>query len=174
MDVGTWTDHGQVFASSSGAAYNAIDPNFLLGADGNYYLTFGSFWSDIYQLRLHSNLLSTLSSPYQVAYNGTGSHAMEGATLYYRSPYYYLFFSSGVCCGYTTSKPAQGEEYRINVCRSSSASGPYVDATGKSCKSGGGTAVLTSHGTVYGPGGQGVLVDSAYSGSILYYHYSKF
>lgn len=29
-----------------------------------------------------------------------------------------------------------------------------VDANGKSCSAGGGTIVLESHGTVYGPGGQ--------------------
>lgn len=35
----------------------------------------------------------------QVAYNSSGAHSLEGASVYYRSPYYYLFFSSGTCCG---------------------------------------------------------------------------
>lgn len=39
-----------------------------------------------------------------------------------------------------------------------------------SCTAGGGTAVLESHGTVYGPGGQGVFADPTY-GAVLYYHY---
>lgn len=117
---------------------------------------------------------SVASSSYQIAYNSSGSHAEEGSFIYYRSPYYYLFFSAGICCGYDTDKPAAGEEYSIRVCRSESVSGSYVDATGTSCTSSGGTVVLASHGNVYGPGGQGVLVDSAYDGAVLYYHYGKF
>lgn len=174
MDVGTWTDHGAVLSSSSGAAYNVIDGNALVGADGRYYLTFGSFWNDIHQLRLHSDLLSTLTGPYQIAFNATGAHAEEGAYIYYRSPYYYLFFSSGICCGLDVNTPATGEEYRINVCRSLAPNGPYVDKNGVSCKDGGGTTVLASHGTVYAPGGQGVFADSSLRGSVIYYHYSEF
>lgn len=59
------------------------------------------------------------------------------------------------------------------VCRSSSVSGPYVDATGKACTASGGTTVLASHGTVYGPGGQGIFADSAQGGAVLYYHYGE-
>jgi arabinan endo-1,5-alpha-L-arabinosidase len=109
----------------------------------------------------------------QIAYNATGSHAMEGPFIYYRSPYYYLFFSAGICCGYQTTKPAPGEEYSVRVCRSSSVTGPYTDASGKACTSGGGTKVLESHGNIYGPGGQGILVDTAYDGAVLYYHYGE-
>lgn len=116
---------------------------------------------------------SVAASATQIAYNATGSHAMEGPFVYYRSPYYYLFFSAGICCGYQTTKPAPGEEYSIRVCRSPNVNGPYTDASGKSCTAGGGTKVLESHGNVYGPGGQGVLVDTAYSGTVLYYHYGE-
>lgn len=42
------------------------------------------------------------------------------------------------------------------VCRSTSATGGFVDASGKACTGGGGTVVLQSHDFVYGPGGQGV------------------
>jgi len=35
--------------------------------------------------------------------------------------------------------------------------------------SGGGTIVLSSHGNIYGPGGQSVIADS--DGDILVYHY---
>lgn len=45
-----------------------------------------------------------------------------------------------------------------------------VDADGVSCLSNGGTLVLGSHGTVYGPGGQGVY-DDPELGPIVYYHY---
>ncbi|KAI5797809.1 glycosyl hydrolase [Geopyxis carbonaria] len=172
MDVGTWTDLGATgIASSSGSAYNAIDGNLVATASGGYAMTFGSFWSDLYQVPMASTPTATAGTSVQVAYNGTGSHALEGPYVFYRSGYYYLFFSSGVCCGYDSSRPAQGEEYRINVCRSTSVNSGYVDKNGKSCTSGGGSTVLASHGNVYGPGGQGVFADTNSGGTILYYHY---
>lgn len=114
-------------------------------------------------------------SAYNIAYNSSSDHAEEGSFIYLRGStgYYYLFFSAGACCGYDTSKPASGEEYSIRVCRSTSVSGPYVDANGVSCTAGGGTIVLASHDYVYGPGGQGLLVDSTYGGVVLYYHYGE-
>ncbi|KAB5578186.1 glycoside hydrolase, family 43 [Coniochaeta sp. 2T2.1] len=172
MEAGSWTDHGSTGISSSpGKAYNAIDPN-LIQAGSSYYMNFGSFWADIYQAPMNAAATAPSSSSYQIAYNSSGSHAVEGAFMYYRSGYYYLFFSSGTCCGYDTSKPSTGNEYRIHVCRSTNVNGPFVDKTGKSCTAGGGTVVLESHSYVYGPGGQGVVADSNY-GTILYYHYAN-
>lgn len=172
MEAGSWTDHGSTgISSSSSKAYNAIDPN-LIKAGSSYYMNFGSFWADIYQAPLNSAATGAASSSYQIAYNSSGSHAVEGSFMYYRSGYYYLFFSSGTCCGYDTSKPSAGNEYKIYVCRSAAVNGPFVDKSGKSCTAGGGTVVLESHGYVYGPGGQGVVADSTY-GTVLYYHYGK-
>jgi len=34
--------------------------------------------------------------------------------------------------------------------------------------------VLASHDYVYGPGGQGILVDATYGGAVLYYHYGMY
>lgn len=52
------------------------------------------------------------------------------------------------------SKPATGAEYKIMMCRSTSATGGFVDKSGVSCTANGGTVLLASHGTTYGPGGQ--------------------
>lgn len=79
-----------------------------------------------------------------------------------------------VIVGLDQNRPKQGEEYRIMVCRSRSATGGYVDRTGRSCLSGGGTTVLASNGNTYAPGGQGVFADPASGGTILYYHYSQY
>jgi hypothetical protein len=121
---------------------------------------------------MNAGATAATGSSYQIAYNSSGSHAVEGSFMYYRSGYYYLFFSSGTCCGYDTSKPSPGNEYKIYVCRSATVNGPFVDKSGKSCTAGGGSIVLESHGYVYGPGGQGVMADSSY-GTVLYYHYGK-
>lgn len=175
MDVGTWTDHGAAgVTSSSGKSYNAIDPNLVL-AGSTYLLTFGSFWGDIYQVAMKNPPLGTAgSASYNVEYDPAGTHPSEGSFVYKYGSYYYLFFSSGICCGYDTSKPAAGAEYKIKVCRSTSATGGFVDQSGKTCSgtSGAGTIVLQSHDYVYGPGGQGVYNDPTY-GVVIYYHYGK-
>jgi len=174
MDVGTWTDHGSSgVGSSSGSAYNAIDGSLVALSGGGYHLSFGSFWNDIYTVAMTNPPTAASGSSTHIAYNSSGTHAVEGSYTFFRSPYYYLFFSSGQCCGLDTSPPAQGDEYRINVCRSESVTGPYVDKNGVSCLSGGGTTVLASSGTTYAPGGQGVFADTNSGGTILYYHYSN-
>jgi arabinan endo-1,5-alpha-L-arabinosidase len=66
------------------------------------------------------------SSSYNIAYNSSGTHAEEGSYMFYYSGYYYLLISSGICCGYDTSLPAPGYEYRIIMCRSTSATGGFV------------------------------------------------
>ncbi|KAJ0414302.1 glycosyl hydrolase, partial [Aspergillus carlsbadensis] len=169
MDIGTWTDHGSTrIQSDASKSYNAIDGN-LFNDKGNLLMNFGSFWNDIYQVPMQSPT-SAGSSLTNIAFQPAGEHAVEGAYMYKYGDWYYLFFSEGKCCSYTTSMPAAGEEYKIKVCRSSSATGGFVDADGVSCTNGGGTIVLESHDNVYGPGGQGVFTDPTL-GPVLYYHY---
>jgi arabinan endo-1,5-alpha-L-arabinosidase len=155
--VGTWTDLGATgVASDPSKSYNAIDPNLIRDDGGNYFLTFGSFWGDIQRVRMTPTKVN--GDVYQVAYDPNDT-AMEGAYVFKYGSYYYLFYSKGQCCGYDTNKPAAGKEYKIMVCRSTSAVGPFVDKNGVSCRNGGGTVVLESHDWVYGPGGQGVYQD---------------
>ncbi|OQE13774.1 hypothetical protein PENFLA_c043G08503 [Penicillium flavigenum] len=170
MEPGSWTDHGSTgILSSSSKNYNAIDAN-LFNDGGSYYMNFGSFWHDIYQAPMNSAATKVASSSYNVAYDPSGTHAVEGAYMYKHGSYYYLFYSAGTCCGFDTSRPASGEEYKIKVCRSTSPTSGFVDKSGVACTNGGGTVVLESHGNVYGPGGQGVFTDSSL-GPVLYYHY---
>lgn len=171
MDAGSWTDHGSINLPQS-SAYNTIDPN-LITANGVNYLSFGSFWGDIYQIQLGSLTSASGTSPKQIAYNSTSSHPLEGSFQIYRAPYYYLFFSSGDCCDQPPNLAKPGNEYKMMVCRSSSPTGPFVDKAGKNCVTqNGGTQILASHDDVYAPGGGGVLTDPQL-GHVLYYHYSK-
>ncbi|KAK8219195.1 hypothetical protein M8818_000927 [Zalaria obscura] len=159
MDPGSWTDHGSIGVSSTSAKpYNAIDAN-LVPVGSTYLLNFGSFWHDIYQVPMATVPTRAGGASYNIAYNSSGDHGIEGSYMVQQGNYYYLFFSSGQCCGYDTERPAPGGEYKIMVCRSSSATGGFVDQNGASCTNGGGTVVLQSHGIVYGPGGQGVYED---------------
>lgn len=129
MEADSWTDHGSTgVASTSAVTYNAIDPN-LIDAGGTYYLNFGSFWDDIYQVPMNSDATESSSSSYNIAYDPTGDHAVEGSYMYQYGDYYYLFYSAGICCGYDTSMPAAGQEYKIKVCRSTSVSGGFVSCS---------------------------------------------
>ncbi|OKP11114.1 hypothetical protein PENSUB_3484 [Penicillium subrubescens] len=159
MDLSSWTDHGSIgIQSSSSKPYNAIDGN-LFDDGGKYYMNFGSFWHDIYQAPMNSAATTVSSSAHNIAYNPSGAHAVEGSFMYKHDGYYYLFYSAGICCGYDKSRPASEQEYKIKL-----------DKNGVACTNGGGTVVLESHGTVYGPGGQGVFIDPTL-GPVLYYHY---
>lgn len=128
MEPGSWTDHGSTgLSSTTGDLYNAIDANPLPTSAGENVLTFGSFWGDIFQTPLNADLLTvTGASPYQIEFNDTGTRPSEGGYVVEREGYSYLFFSSGVCCGYDATRPAAGEEYKIMVCRSSTVDGEYV------------------------------------------------
>ncbi|KAJ5909429.1 hypothetical protein N7504_004072 [Penicillium tannophilum] len=172
MELDSWTDHGSVgIQSSSSKDYNAIDPS-LIEVDGTYYMNFGSFWDDIYQVEMNSAATAASGSSYNIAYYPDGTHPEEGSYMYKYGDYYYLFYSWGICCDYSDDLPASGQEYHIKVCRSTSATGSFVDADGTDCTDGGGTIVLESHGEVYGPGGQGVYDDPTY-GTVLYYAYTN-
>lgn len=66
--------------------------------------------------------------------------------------------------------------YSIRVGRSKDVRGPFVDREGRHLTEGGGTIVYASnHGTVYAPGGLGILPEKKQESrpDILYFHYSK-
>ncbi|KAG7378110.1 hypothetical protein PHYPSEUDO_010548 [Phytophthora pseudosyringae] len=169
LDVGTWEDAGSTsITSDASKPYNAIDPN-LVEADGGYYLTFGSYWQGIHQAHMRDPPVLSSSTPAQIGF-ASNFEVLEGPFVFQHGDFYYLFTSKGKCCGYDKAKPAAGKEYRILVCRSSTATGGFVDKEGVDCTKDGGTVVLESHDNVYGPGGQGVF-DDPKLGPILYYHY---
>lgn len=158
LDVGTWTDLGSTGVESvEGTPYNAIDPN-LINAGGTWYMNFGSFWEDLFQVPMNDPPEQANGTPNQIAFDPVTT-AVEGVAMFQQGEFYYLFYSKGSCCGYDAELPAPGEEYKIMVCRSDSPTGGFVDANGTPCTEGGGTVVLESHGSVYGPGGQGVYDD---------------
>jgi arabinan endo-1,5-alpha-L-arabinosidase len=129
MDVGSWTDLGSTGVESvSGSNFNAIDGN-LQSANGKFYMNFGSFWSDLFQIEMTATptkVAKAVTSATQIAFVPTSPQAQEGGFGYRYGNYYYLFFSVGSCCGYDTNRPAAGKEYKIQVCRSSNVSGPFV------------------------------------------------
>lgn len=198
MDHGSWNEVGQLkipannaklanHASSDG--YNILDASLLVVPDNEaesdrYYLSFGSYYDGLYQTELMSPLdLQSNVSVDQMNHleiNTTGAHSTEGSFQWAwptdgsATTKYYLFFSSGQCCKFKQmGVPPPGDEYKIMVCRADAPTGPFTDKDGRSCLTdNGGTMVLGSHGTVYAPGGQGVMYSDELNSTVLYYHYT--
>ncbi|KAH7128705.1 glycosyl hydrolase [Dendryphion nanum] len=184
MDLHSWTDHGSM-AFPLSPTYNLIDPHLFTDPDdanSPYYFTFGSFWDDIFLTELPRSLLTAKAknsnelSLVNIVRNSTEKAAVaEGAFTWKYDEYFYTFFSSGWCCNTPPDLAPTGHEYKIMVCRAEKAKGPYVDEAGRDCeKESGGTLVLGSHGDVYAPGGQGVMVlDEEEGRPVIYYHYVR-
>lgn len=182
LELGTWTDHGSMHLPQS-SAYNLIDPFvFQDGEDANarIYFTWGSYWSGIQQTELthHDELIAWASKETQIVNiisNTTSSPSVvEGAIQWKDGEWYYIFFSVGQCCRTEKELAPPGDEYHIVVCRSDAVTGPYLDVDKKDCmRENGGTTVLASHGDVYAPGGQGVMIHPDNERTVMYYHYGR-
>jgi arabinan endo-1,5-alpha-L-arabinosidase len=161
---GTWTDYGKVVESTASSGWNAIDPNLTVTPSGEWWLSFGSFWSGIKMVRINSSTGKRADGTmYSVAERFTNSKSIEAPYIYHHGGYYYLFVSFDFCCRGASST------YRIMVGRSTSVTGPYVDRAGTAMTAGGGTEILASHDSIHGPGHPAVFADG--SQDVLVYHY---
>ena len=157
---GSWTNQGLVIESSSALNYNAIDPNLVVDAGGQWWLSFGSFWTGIKLIRIDPATGKRADSAVvSVAQRTTANGAVEAPFIYRHGGFYYLFVSFDLCC-----RGAQST-YRVMVGRSTAITGPYADRNGVAMTSGGGTEILAGHGSIHGPGHQAVIED------VLFYHY---
>jgi arabinan endo-1,5-alpha-L-arabinosidase len=162
---GSWTNRGLVISSNGSNNYNAIDPNLIVDQQGQWWLSFGSFWTGIKMIRLDpaTGLRSTSDTGVRSLASRPGSTAIEAPFIFRHGSFYYLFVSFDLCCRGANST------YRIMVGRSTSLTGPYTDRNGTPMTSGGGTQVLARHDSIIGPGHQAVLSDV--DGTVLVYHY---
>jgi arabinan endo-1,5-alpha-L-arabinosidase len=163
---GSWTNQGLIIESSTAVDYNAIDPNLIVDAGGQWWLTFGSFWTGIKMIRLDpaTGRRSTSDTAVRALATRTANgRAIEAPVIFRHGNFYYLWVSFDLCCRGADST------YRVMVGRSTSVTGPYVDRNGTAMTSGGGTQVLAGHGSIHGPGHQAVLADT--DAEVLFYHY---
>jgi arabinan endo-1,5-alpha-L-arabinosidase len=150
-----WTDQGPVIESTTGSAFNCIDPSVTFDASSNLWMSFGSFWNGIYlvQLNAATGLRNTTNTTvYSLATdNAASGDPIEASYLYYYGNYYYLFVNWGTCCDGVDST------YNIRVGRSTSITGPYIDQNGVNMLSSGGTLFLETTGKYIAPGQIGIL-----------------
>lgn len=136
---GDWSDHGPIIQTGTGKGSgkypfngaNAIDPSIVVSG-GTPFLNFGSYWSGIWQVPLSDDFVSLgqnyksdsthlAAEPDAMMPGGdnpdpncrddSGSHPIEGSFISYHFPYYYLWFSHGICCDLNPdSLPAAGDE----------------------------------------------------------------
>jgi arabinan endo-1,5-alpha-L-arabinosidase len=158
-----WTDQGPVIQSTSGAAYNTIDPGLVWDASTNLWMNFGSYWSGIYLVQLNplTGLRISAGSPtYQLAYNSS----IEASYIYRRGSFYYLFVNWGSCCSGVNST------YNIRVGRATTVTGPYLDRNGVNMVSSGGTLFLRGTGKFSGPGHMGIISENGQDWFTYHYY----
>ncbi|WP_239117448.1 arabinan endo-1,5-alpha-L-arabinosidase [Paractinoplanes ferrugineus] len=160
--AGSWSNQGLVLESTTSSNFNAIDPNLYVDPAGNWWLSFGSFWTGIKQVQLNASTGKRLDGTIR-SLAGRGGGAIEAPFLFRHGSYYYLFVSFDQCCKGASST------YRIMVGRSTSVTGPFVDKNGTAMTNSGGSEILAGHGSIHGPGGQSVYSDA--DADVLVYHY---
>ena len=172
-----WEDKGLVVSSCEKDNFNAIDPAVCKDENGKDYLIFGSFWKGIMLLALDENGLPLKEEkPLCIASRGNGGknplrdeNPIEGAFIFKRGEYYYLFASHDFCCRGTAST------YHIVLGVSKDIKGPYLDASGYEMLCGGGTTLRdgSSFTRWAGPGHNTVFHDTDGKDYLIYHAYDR-
>ncbi len=165
--AGPFIDYGKVVDYKSLGTLNSIDPNYFDDGDAKYLL-WGSLGGGIDIVRLSDDGLSVAKDAKK---KHLAARNMEGAYLYKRNGFYYLFASKGKCC--------EGEKstYRLVVARSEKPDGPYYGPDGQKFTSMSYDNVIlqaTEGGAFVGPGHNAEIVtDSKGKTWMLYHSYWK-
>lgn len=114
LGTGFWKDHGYIINTGTGPGSqsapfntsNAIDAHvFIDPKDGAAYMSYGSFFSGLWQVPLTNDLLH-LKSPEKLDARRLATtlskkrNDEEGSFMSYKAPYYYFWFSRGKCCNF--------------------------------------------------------------------------
>ena len=166
--AGPWTDSGAPVVEprrGAGAADDFLwtfDPTAVTDTDGSQWLFYGSYYGGVFATRMTADGRRTAGAATQVAID----NKFEGAYVVRRGGYWYLFASTANCC----AGPTTG--YSVQVGRSRSLTGPYVDREGTplTASRAGGTPVLTQNGNQWvGAGHNAVVTDLAGQDWIAYH-----
>ncbi|PAD38031.1 arabinan endo-1,5-alpha-L-arabinosidase [Terribacillus sp. 7520-G] len=157
IQSGNWRDDGLVIRSTPANDYNAIDGDLVIDANGEPWLSFGSFWSGIKLTKLDKNTMKPTGTIHSIAARpNVPNNPIEAPNITYRNGYYYLFVSFDHCCRGVDS------DYKIAVGRSKNITGPYVDKNGRNMLDGGGTIFDAGNERWIGPGHQDVYDNNVF------------
>lgn len=126
---GPWEDLGEVIKTDVTDRVNAIDPNVIYDAEGNLWMSYGSFWSGICIVQLNKNTGKPLKRGFgrelgkPIASRASSVHgAIEGPYIIYNPDFkkYYLF----------VSYDSLFNDYNVRVGRADTIDGPYRDSNG--------------------------------------------
>lgn len=169
-----FTDHGKLFRSTEIGVKNSIDPCYVEEFDKKY-LIWGSF-NDICMVELTDDALavknfSPINNPQP---NGSWKRhtgvtklaggAFEGAMIYKRGKYYYLFCSVGSCC------EGENSTYRTVVGRATKLTGPYLNKQGGSMIDNNYTTIISGDSRWKGPGHNSEIITDDEGQTWLLYH----
>ncbi|RTQ48153.1 T9SS type A sorting domain-containing protein [Hymenobacter gummosus] len=165
-----WVDQGEVVSSTTGSACNAIDPAVVTDASGGLWMSYGSFFKGLGLIKLDATTGKRSGSGFYwlagnvaadgVTRNNSGS---EAPYIVRNGGYYYLFLNKGACCQGSNST------YYIQVGRSTSITGPYLDRNGVDMNRNGGTTLIATQGNYVGPGHVGLFIEGG--ANYLTHHY---
>lgn len=154
-----FTDCGKMFCSTEIGVQNSIDPCYVKDK-GKKYLIWGSF-RRLYMGRLTKDGKRIKNPSHLTQVAGT---AFEGAMVYKRKGYYYLFASVGTCCEGAKST------YHTVVGRSKKLSGPYVDRQGGRMLDNHYETVIKGNDRWKGPGHNSEIITDKEGDTWLLYH----
>ncbi|SNR86091.1 MULTISPECIES: family 43 glycosylhydrolase [Hymenobacter] len=165
-----WVDQGEVVSTTSSSAANAIDPAVVTDASGGLWMSYGSFFKGIGLIKLDATTGKRSGTSFYwlagnvaadgVTRNNSGS---EAPYIVRNGSYYYLFINKGACCKGSSST------YYIQVGRSTSITGPYLDKNGVDLNKNGGTTLIATSGNYVGPGHVGLFIENG--ANYLTHHY---
>ena len=173
-----FTDKGKVFRSTEIGVKNSIDPCYVEEFDKKY-LVWGSF-NDICIAELTDDALGikgfkAINNPQPngswIRHKGVtklAGGAFEGAMIYKRGQYYYLFCSVGSCCN------GENSTYKTVVGRSTKLLGPYTSKSGGDMKSDNYTTIISGNDRWKGPGHNSeIITDDNGDDWLLYHSYDR-
>jgi arabinan endo-1,5-alpha-L-arabinosidase len=155
-----WIDQGVVVFSDASSDANCIDPSLFEDKEGKLWLTYGSYFGGIRIIELDPTTgLSKNSTKYSVA-----SGDCEASYVINHGDYYYLFINRGTCCQGVSST------YHIQVGRSESPTGPFLDKNNHNLNAGYGSTILGTSGSFIGPGCLGYYVENGIEWATFHYY----
>jgi len=160
---------GKIITTTNGLTNDNIDACVRYDLDGTLWMFWGSTYG-IYRQKLSEDGLTLDSEDTKehvagklLSQDSSRATVFEGAYLYRREGYWYLFVSAGKYNDYT---------YCLKVGRSATLNGTFVDKEGNDMADGYATTILSSASgdTLYGPGHNGQIITDRNNRTYMVYH----